>query len=288
MKILITGGCGQLGRSLKDVATSYPQHDFIHTDIDTLDITDYRRVDSFIAQQRPDVMINCAAYTAVDTAENDPEQALRLNAEVVETLAQIARRENIFLVHISTDYVFNGKGFRPYNEDHATAPVSVYGKTKLLGEQAVLRHRCHSAIVRTSWLYSEYGTNFVKTMLRLGEEQQQINVVNDQIGTPTCALDLAEAIMQIVSRKDLVEQTQIYHFSNEGIASWYDFAKAIMELGNRPCEVLPVATEQYPTPAQRPFYSVLDKQKIKSRFSLTIPYWKKSLEACIERISKGQ
>lgn len=285
MKILVLGAHGQFGRSLKDIAVNYSQFDFIYTDIDSLDITDYNLVNDFISKQKPDVIINCVAYTAVDKAESEQEKALLINANVVENLAQIVQKNNIFLVHVSTDYVFDGKGYRPYNEDNATNPISAYGKTKLLGEQAILNNPCHCAIVRTSWLYSQYGTNFVKTMLRLGKERQELTVVNDQIGSPTYAPDLAEAIMQIVLQKESVKQTKIYHYSNEGVTSWYDFAKAIMEMGNCPCEVLPIPTEQYPTPAQRPFYSVLDKQKIKSQFSISIPYWRDSLEICIKKLS---
>ena len=286
MKILVLGACGQLGRSLKDVAENYLQYNFVYTDIDSLDITDYILVNDFVSKQKPNVIINCVAYTAVDKAESQQEQALLLNANVVENLAKIAKANNIFLVHVSTDYVFDGKGYKPYNEDNFTAPASIYGKTKLLGEQAILNNPCHCAIVRTSWLYSEYGGNFVKTMLRLGKERQQLTIVDDQIGSPTYAPDLAEAIMQLVLQKELVKQMEIYHFSNEGVASWYDFAKTIMELGNCSCKVLPIPTEQYPTPAQRPFYSVLDKQKIKSRFSISIPYWKDSLKICMEKLSE--
>jgi dTDP-4-dehydrorhamnose reductase len=285
MKILVLGAYGQLGRSLKDIAANYLQYDFMYTDVDSLNITDYDSVNDFVSKQKPGIIINCAAYTAVDKAESEQEQALLLNANVVENLAKIVKANNIFLVHVSTDYVFDGKGYRPYNEDNFTAPVSIYGKTKLLGEQAIRNNPCHCAIIRTSWLYCEYGGNFVKTMLRLGKERQQLTVVDDQIGSPTYAPDLAEAIMQIVLQKELVKQTEIYHFSNEGVASWYDFAKTIIELGNCPCEVLPIPTEQYPTPAQRPFYSVLDKQKIKSRFSISIPYWRDSLEKCIKKLS---
>lgn len=288
MKILVLGAYGQLGRSLKDIAGNYSQYNFIFTDVDSLDITDFDWVADFISEQKPNVIINCAAYTAVDKAESEQEQALMLNATVVENLAQIAQKNKIFLVHVSTDYVFDGKGFRPYNEDNFTAPVSVYGKTKWLGEQAIMNNSCHCAIVRTSWLYSQYGGNFVKTMLRLGKERQELTVVNDQIGSPTYAPDLAEAIMQIVLQKELVQQTQIYHYSNEGVTSWYDFAKEIMEMGNCPCEVLPIPTEQYPTPAQRPFYSVLDKQKIKSQFSIAIPYWRDSLGICIKKLCQNE
>lgn len=274
-----------MGRSFGDIAGNYPQYTFIYTDIDTLDISDFKSVTNYILQEKPEIIINCAAYTAVDKAESEQEKALLMNAKVVENLAQIAQKHAIFLVHVSTDYVFDGKGFHPYKEDNPTLPMSVYGKTKLLGEQAIINNLCHCAIVRTSWLYSEYGTNFVKTMLRIGKEREQVSVVSDQIGSPTYASDLAEAIMQIISQKESVKQTQIYHFSNEGTASWYDFAKEIMQLRNCDCEVLPISTESYPTPAQRPLYSVLDKQKVKFHFSLTIPYWRDSLQKCINRLS---
>jgi dTDP-4-dehydrorhamnose reductase len=187
-------------------------------------------------------------------------------------------------VHISTDYVFNGKGTQPYKEEDETAPVSVYGLTKQAGEQAVFASGCKAVIIRTSWLYSEYGTNFVKTIFRLGKEREQLNIVSDQIGSPTYARDLAEAIIQIILQKEKILRTEIYHYSNEGIVSWYDFAVEIMRLGKFKCNLLPIPTEQYPTPATRPCYSVLNKEKIKSHFAITIPYWKDSLEACMKNI----
>ena len=285
MNIIVLGAYGQLGKSLEDISANYSQYNFIFTDIDTLDISNYHLVEVFIAKQQPAVIINCAAYTAVDKAESEQEQVLLLNANVVDNLSKIALENDIFLVHISTDYVFDGKGHLPYKEDDKTCPLSVYGKTKLLGEQAMMKHFCHGAIIRTSWLYSEYGNNFVKTMMRLGKERQELSVVHDQIGSPTYAGDLAKAIMEIVKQKEQIKQTEIYHFSNEGETSWCDFAKEIMQLSNYTCKILSIATDQYPTPAQRPVYSILDKQKIKSQFSINIPHWKSSLEKCIKNIS---
>ena len=284
MKIVILGAYGQLGRSLENLSVNYSQYDFVFTDVDTLDISDYNAIETFVAEQNPDVIINCAAYTAVDKAESEEERALLINATVVDNLSRLASQNGIFFVHISTDYVFDGKTYMPYKENDLTSPLSVYGKTKRMGEQAMMNHSCHGAIIRTSWLYSEYGNNFVKTMMRLGKERQALTVVQDQIGSPTYAGDLAEAIMQLIGQKERIKGTEIYHFSNEGVASWYDFAKEIMQLNMYSCEVFPIPTEQYPTPAQRPFYSILDKQKIKTQFSMRIPHWKDSLKRCIDRI----
>ena len=286
MNIIVLGAYGQLGKSIKDISSNYPQYTFIFTDIDTQDITDCCAVETFIKKQKPAIIINCAAYTAVDKAESEQEQALLLNAKVVDNLAELALKNTAFLVHISTDYVFDGKGYKPYKEDDKTFPLSTYGETKLLGEQALINHSCHGVIIRTSWLYSEYGNNFVKTMIRLGKERQQLTVVHDQIGSPTYSGDLAKAIMEIVNKRGQIKQTEIYHFSNEGVASWYDFAKEIMQLSECTCEILPIPTDQYPTPAKRPFYSILDKQKIKSQYSINIPYWKDSLEKCIRKMSE--
>jgi dTDP-4-dehydrorhamnose reductase len=229
-------------------------------------------------------LINCAAYTAVDKAEIDKEIAKQLNTYAVENLAKVAQMKDIFIIHISTDYVFDGRGYKPYQEYDETNPLSVYGSTKQAGEQALLASGCRAVIIRTSWLYSEYGANFVKTMLHLGSEREELKVVSDQIGTPTYAHDLAEAIMQIILQNEKVQRTEIYHYSNEGVASWYDFAIEIMRSGRRKCRALPIPTEQYPTPAQRPYYSVLDKRKIKSQFPIIISYWKDSLKVCIKNI----
>jgi dTDP-4-dehydrorhamnose reductase len=287
MNIAVFGAYGQLGKSIQRISTDYPEFDFIFTDIDTLDISDYKSVENFVFQRRPDVFVNCVAYTAVDKAESEEILARRVNADAVDNLAKIAGENNVFVVHVSTDYVFDGTAHQPYKEDDNTNPVSVYGKTKLEGEQAVFVNRCRAAVIRTSWLYSEYGVNFVKTMLRLGEERSQLTVVNDQIGSPTYAHDLAEVIMQIIRKNNRIVRQEIYHFSNEGVASWYDFAVEIMLLGHRLCTVSPIPTADYPTPAKRPSYSVLDKQKIKNHFDLSIPFWQDSLAVCIQNILKG-
>ncbi|MDR1459737.1 MAG: dTDP-4-dehydrorhamnose reductase [Bacteroidales bacterium] len=284
MNITVFGANGQLGKSIRDISSNYPEYTFNFTDIDILDISDYDAINAFVLENRPDIFINCAAYTAVDRAETEKEQAMRLNARAVENLATIAAKNNIFMVHISTDYVFNGKGYKPYKEEDETDPVSVYGLTKRMGEQSILASECRAVIIRTSWLYSEYGTNFVKTMLRLGKEREELKVVSDQTGSPTYARDLAETIMYILLQNRKIHQTEIYHYSNEGVVSWYDFATEIMRLGKLDCAVLPISTEQYPTAASRPHYSVFDKQKIKSHFAITIPYWRDSLESCIKNI----
>jgi dTDP-4-dehydrorhamnose reductase len=284
MNIAVFGAYGQLGQSIRNIAPDYPHTNFIFTDIDTLDISDYDAVADFVFKNHPDVLINCAAYTAVDKAEQEKELAMRLNALAVDNLAKIAKKNAIFMIHISTDYVFDGKGYKPYLEEDKTCPLSVYGLTKRTGEKAILSSGCRAAIIRTSWLYSEYGVNFVKTMLRLAKDQKQLNVVSDQTGTPTYAHDLATTIMQIISQNEKIQQAEIYHYSNEGIASWYDFAVEIMSLGKLTCGIIPISTEQYPRPAIRPYYSVLDKQKIKSHFKITIPYWRDSLEVCLKNI----
>jgi len=282
--IAVFGADGQLGRSIKDISKNYPQYNFIFTDINELDITNYNQIKDFVSKHQPQIFINCAAYTAVDRAEAEYVQARKLNELAVEYLAKIAAENNIFLLHVSTDYVFNGQGYKPYKEDDEMEPQSIYGKTKMMGERSINDIDCRAAIVRTSWLYSEYGVNFVKTMLRLSEERKQINVVSDQIGTPTYAGDLAKAIMEIITKNNKIEGQEVFHFSNEGVASWYDFAIEIMRIGKRMTAVLPIPTEQYPTAATRPYYSVLDKQKIKSLFSISIPHWKTSLEVCIQNI----
>ena len=284
MNIAVFGAEGQLGKSLQDIHSDYPQYKFIFTDVDRVDITDYNQVTDFVSGYKPNIFINCAAYTAVDKAETENIGAEKLNVYAVENLAKIAAENNIFFLHISTDYVFNGKSYKPYSECDNTDPVSVYGLTKRNGELSILSSKCRAAIIRTSWLYSEYGNNFVKTMLRLSEEREQINVVSDQTGTPTYSRDLAKAIMQIIAQNEKIQKQEIFHFSNEGVASWYDFAIEIMRFGKRTAKIFPISTEQYPTPAKRPYYSVLDKQKIKSQFTINIPHWKDSLEFCILNI----
>lgn len=282
MKIAVFGSHGQLGRKMQDWEKEHVgMHEFVYTDIEDIDITNAEAVDNFISAYRPQVMINCAAYTAVDKAEDEPEVADRINRYAVQLLSEAACRYNVFMVHISTDYVFDGLHYCPYVETDAAAPVSVYGSTKWKGEQAMMQSGCRGVIVRTAWLYSEYGNNFVKTMLRLGTEKEQISVVCDQVGTPTYAGDLAEAIMCIVNHNDKIEGVQCYHFSNEGAISWYDFSQAIMEISHKSCKVSTILGAQYKAKAYRPYYSVLDKSKIKQHFGISIPYWKDSLVACI-------
>ena len=286
MEIVVFGAKGQLGRSIMDISYNYPQHHFLFTDIDTVDITQYDQIANFVSRNYPNVFINCAAYTAVDKAQNDLKGAKELNTTAVGNLAKIAAENNIFLVHISTDYIYDGKQNRPYKETDNVHPLSVYGRTKWKGEVAVLKSLCRSAIIRTSWLYSEYGMNFVKTMLHMGAERDILKVVSDQMGTPTYARDLAVAIMHIINQKIRITQSEIFHYSNEGVASWYDFATEIIRLGKEKCKILPVSASQYPTSAKRPQFSVLSKQKIKETFDIEVPYWRDSLAQCIANIRR--
>lgn len=282
MRIVVFGAHGQLGHKMQDYDKEHVgEHEFVFTDIEDIDITNAEAIDKYISVYKPQVMINCAAYTAVDKAEDEPELADRINRYAVQLLSEAAYRYNVFMVHISTDYVFDGLHYCPYVETDATSPVSVYGSTKWQGEQAMMQSGCRGVIIRTAWLYSEYGNNFVKTMLRLGTEKEQISVVCDQVGTPTYAGDLAEAIMCIVNNNAKVAGVQCYHFSNEGAISWYDFSQAIMEISHKTCKVNTILGAQYKAKASRPYYSVLDKSKIKQHFGISIPYWKDSLVTCI-------
>lgn len=271
--ILVTGGNGQLGNELKLLLP-----EAIFTDADVLDITDETAVNNFVKNNNIEVIINCAAYTAVDKAEDDAELAKRVNETGPENLAKTGCK----IIHISTDYVFDGSNCKPYTPDDEPAPVSVYGKTKLAGEIAVKKEAKEYAIIRTAWLHSPYGNNFVKTMRRLGAEKETLNVVCDQTGTPTYAKDLAEAIVKIIPQLNETN-SGVYHFSNEGTCSWYDFATEIMELSNLPCKVFPILSAEYPTKATRPFYSVLDKSKLKKTFNISIPHWKESLIKCLKQ-----
>ena len=281
-RILITGANGQLGSSLQKIHATYANCVFFFTDIDTLDICDKRQLGDFVQSNRIGYILNCAAYTAVDRAEDDRENCMRINRDAVRYIGEVATAEGIKVIHISTDYVFDGTQTRPYREDDPTNPASVYGQSKLEGEIA-LHHACPDAvIIRTSWLYSEYGANFVKTMLRLGKERKEINVVCDQTGTPTYAEDLAVAMMNIVEHQPFIPG--IYHFSNEGVCSWYEFSAKIMELAGLDCQVNPIKTCEYPTRAIRPAYSLLDKEKIKKTFHIQIPHWEESLEKCLKSI----
>ncbi len=277
MKILVTGSNGQLGQSFRKISVNY-EHEFVFTDVEELDITNEEQIDNYLGNKDLDCLINCAAYTAVDKAENDYDLALLLNTQAPYLLAKYTKKYKIRFIHISTDYVFDGKSSTPYTPQSIPNPKSVYGNTKLQGEKKILRCNKSANIVRTSWLYSEFGNNFVKTMIKLGQTKSSINVVYDQIGTPTYATDLAEAIMKMLDRSSL---DSIYHFSNEGVCSWYDFAKKIMELNKLKCKVMPILSKDYPTVAKRPFYSVLDKSDIKESLHIEIPHWEDSLKKCL-------
>jgi dTDP-4-dehydrorhamnose reductase len=282
--ILVTGGNGQLGSELRALAPIHSEYHFIFTGVENLDICNHKAVVTFIEKNNITVIINCAAYTAVDKAEEQAELADRINHIAVANFAQIAKDKNIQLVHISTDYVFDGINHQPYRESDTPNPKSVYGQTKLEGELAMQKiNPQNSMIIRTSWVYSKFGNNFVKTMLRLGSERNQLSVVADQIGTPTYAADLAEAILTILP-KIKNKNVEIFHYSNEGVCSWYDFAKAIFEMSELAIEVYPIGTSQYPTPAKRPFFSVLNKNKMKEKYHINIPYWRDSVESCLQQI----
>lgn len=282
MKVLITGAHGQLGSSLQRELDGDPEIEAIYTDYDTLDITNREAVRRFLDDNKVDVVVNCAAYTAVDKAETDEILAAALNTLAVGNLAEAAAANGAKVIHISTDYVFSGQGFRPYEENDEPYPQGIYGRTKLEGEALLTSLSQDSMTIRTAWLYSEFGKNFVKTMLSLAESHPEIRVVADQIGSPTYAGDLAHAIHRIM-RHD-TWHPGVYHFTDEGVASWYDFSKAIFEIAGKDVKVTPVATSEYPTPAKRPLYSVLSKAKIKRTFGLEIPYWRDSLAKCIKQL----
>lgn len=283
-KILVTGANGQLGSELKDILGANNEQ-VLYTDVAQLDITKLDLVRAFIKEHKVTDIINCAAYTAVDKAETDQDIAYMVNCIAPKNLATVAAEENCRLIHVSTDYVFSGEACTPYVESDPTSPLGVYGRTKLAGEEAVTDSGCDSVIIRTSWLYSAYGNNFVKTMMRLGKERDQLNVVFDQVGTPTYAGDLAAAIVKLIQSEELVDVSGLYHFSNEGVCSWYDFAQEIMDQESIACNVQPILSSQYPTPVRRPSFSVLDKAKIKKDFNITIPYWKHSLVMCLRKLN---
>ena len=290
MNILVTGANGQLGTELRNV-TAGSRNNYIFSDVTSLpgvetlnlEITNIGAVRIVCDSEKVDVIVNCAAYTNVDRAEDEPSMAMLLNCTAAGNLAKVAAERDAALIHISTDYIFHGDIPMPCKEDWPTDPLGVYGSTKLAGEKEIERSGCRSVILRTAWLYSPYGKNFVKTMLRLTEERDSLNVVFDQIGTPTYAYDLASLITRIIEDGQL-DKTGIYHFSNEGAVSWYDFAKAISEIGGTTCDIRPCHMEEYPSKAQRPRFSVLDKTKVKETFKVTIPYWRDSLADCIKRI----
>ena len=282
MNILITGCNGQLGNEMQLLEKENPQHTYYNTDVAELDITDQQAIERFVDEHAIDGIVNCAAYTAVDKAESNEALCQLLNAEAPAYLAHAVGRRGGWMVQISTDYVFDGTKHTPYVEDDDTCPNSVYGRTKLVGEINVQKLCERSMIIRTAWLYSTFGNNFVKTMIRLGHEKPELGVIFDQIGTPTYARDLARVIMTAIEQGI---RPGIYHFSNEGVTSWYDFTKAIHRLaGITTCRVRPLHTAEYPTPAARPHYSVLDKTKIKQTYGIDIPHWEESLADCIEHI----
>lgn len=279
MNVLVTGANGQLGRSIQKISAEQPQHVFFFTDVPELDITDYEQIDTFVKKNSIGALVNSAAYTAVDKAETEKELADRINHLGTKVLGEVARNNDIPLVHVSTDYVFCGEGCHPLKETDPTDPSGVYGLTKLFGEKALESVGCDVAIIRTAWLYSEFGGNFVKTMMRLSAERDEINVVYDQVGSPTYATDLARAIMVVLNAG--IRGFNLYHFSNEGVISWYDFTKAIFEETGAKTKVNPIESDKYPSPTKRPAYSVLAKDKIKS-VGVKVPYWKDSLKECLK------
>ena len=286
--ILVTGANGQLGQDLQKLSKHYNHFQFVFTTSSDLDISDEKAVEHFAQLHSFDYCINCAAYTAVDKAESDPVRAQKVNVEGVKNIAKACLKNSAILIQLSTDYVYhNNHQNRPFREDDATSPQGVYAVTKLKGDEMVLAMLPHTLIVRTSWVYSSFGHNFVKTMLRLGKNRDSLNVIYDQIGSPTYAKDLAQALLDIVQKIDkkeidIAKVKGIYHYSNEGVTSWYDFAKAIFDIKGIRCEVHPIETKDYPTPAKRPPFSLLNKSKIKVTFGLKVPYWRESLKACLE------
>lgn len=286
MQILVTGREGQLGSTLFNYCKRIEGLNFSFTTIEELDLSNEERIRAYFAGRKFDLIVNCAAYTAVDKAETDPDTARAINARALTLLGEAAAGMNAGVIHISTDYVFSGKHYKPLTPEDETGPRSVYGQTKLEGEQNLLNTNAKSIIIRTSWLYSPIGENFMKTMLKLGKERTEVNVVADQIGSPTLADDLAKAILHIINgihHENFDFVPGIYHYANQGVCSWYDFATAIFEIAGLNCLAIPVGSKQFPRPAPRPWYSVLDKSKIKETFALYIPHWRKSLETCLTR-----
>ncbi|HMQ63882.1 MAG TPA: dTDP-4-dehydrorhamnose reductase [Flavilitoribacter sp.] len=288
-KILVCGADGQMGQSFRAVSGNFPALSFRFASRSELDIADSLSVDEFFRRHAFDFCINCAAYTAVDRAEQETAAAFAINADGAAYLAEKTFENGCALIHFSTDYVFHGGNGVPFREDDPTGPKGVYARSKLAGEKGVLAANPRTVLIRASWIYSEFGHNFVRTMLRLGAEKDRLSVVCDQVGTPTYGPDLAAAVLTIISvlvsgAAEELLPFGIYHYSNEGVASWYDFAKAVFDLSGLPCEVIPIATRDYPTPAERPPYSLLDKSKIKTTFNLEIPYWRDSLKVCLTNI----
>lgn len=287
INVLVTGSNGQLATCLKSLEEGYNELNFIYTDYLDLDITKPKALRNFFKSYSSiDYCINCAAYTAVDNAEKEEKLADQINSEGAGNLSQVCKENNTTLIHVSTDFVFDGKNNQPYVEEDLTNPLSVYGKTKLDGELVIRNNSSKYFIIRTSWLYSEHKKNFMKTMLELAKNKKELGIISDQIGTPTYALDLANTILNIVNSQN--KEYGVYHYSNEGVASWYDFAKAIFEINNIEVKVKPIKTEAYPTPAKRPHYSVLDKTKIKNNFDVEIPYWRDSLIVALKKYNESR
>lgn len=287
-RILVTGANGQLGMEMRILGAVAP-NEYIFTDVEELDITDKKAVEDFVCQNNIQIIVNCAAYTNVDRAEEDEATAERINAEAVRNLAEAVKRVDGTLFHISTDYVFGGEGNTPRTEDMPLDPQGAYGRTKLHGEQAIAEVGCKAIIIRTAWLYSEFGKNFLLTMLRLTKEKPAINVVFDQVGTPTYAGDLALTIFSIIEGDMYAGNEGVYHFSNEGVCSWYDFAQEIATaMGHKECKISPCHSDEFPSKVKRPAYSVLDKSKIKRTFGVEIPHWRESMYYCLKRIVAQQ
>ncbi len=284
MNILVNGANGQLGMEMRNVSAGSADR-YIFTDVAELDITDADAVDRVIASEKVDVIVNCAAYTNVDKAEEDEQTADLINHRAVAILASAAAKYGATLIHISTDYVFDGLSCVPYKEDDATSPTGAYGRTKLAGEHAVIESGCRYLIFRTAWLYSPYGKNFVTTMMKLTAEKGSLNVVFDQVGTPTCAADLAALIYKVITER-MLDRQGVYHFSNEGVCSWYDFAVEIRDICRNTCDIRPCHSDEFPSKVKRPHYSVLDKTKVRNMFELPIPYWKQSLKSVIAKLGK--
>jgi len=286
IQILVTGSNGQLGNEIRQLAPQFPGCSFVFTDVSELDISDIQAIRNFPDIEKIQCIINCAAYTAVDKAETDQDKAMLINGTATGNLAMVSRETGALLIHVSTDYVFDGKNYRPYRENDIPNPLSVYARSKYQGETEIMSKASKALIIRTSWLYSSFGHNFVKTIMKYGKERGKLNVVFDQIGAPTYAADLARAILDIIPKTLDKPGVSVYHYANEGVASWYDFAKAIIELSGISCEINPIETKDYPLPAQRPFYSVFAKEKIRNELGIKIPYWKDSLEQCIVKINE--
>jgi dTDP-4-dehydrorhamnose reductase len=284
MQILVTGSNGQLGSELRDISPMYKDYQFLFTDVNELDITSPEAISRFFKGKKIDCVINCAGYTAVDQAESDATEANLLNGRAAGYLAEAASKAKALMIHISTDYVFDGKNHKPYTENDSSGPKTAYGKSKLNGEVEVIFNASRSVIIRTSWLYSSHGHNFVKTILSKAQENKSLRVVYDQIGTPTYAADLAKALLDIIPRLPSRVRGEIYNYSNEGVCSWYDFALAIIEMQGINCAVTPVQSKEFKTAAARPHYSVLDKARFRNDFGLEVPHWRNGLMRCLEKM----